>query len=308
MTSYRKLSSMWDKRWVWMIGGVLLAAMAQAQELNCKVVIDYQNVQISDQTIFAEMEQDFTKFLNERNWTDDEFQENERIKCNILVTLSSMPSIGVYEATVQIISARPVYGSEYETVLFNFADRDWNFSYNPTRPIQYNENSFTDNVSSLLAYYAYLIIGLDYDSFSPSGGESYLQKAFDIVNNAQQSSFPGWQQLGSNRNRYWLIENLRNASLAPIRTANYEYHRQGMDLMHENPDQARTNILGALEKIQLANRARPRSILTISFLDAKASELANLFSEGNNAQRRKAYNLLISLDPSKSETFKPMIE
>jgi hypothetical protein len=281
---------------------------ASAQELNCRVVIDHTQVNISDPSVFKEMESDFSEFMNNRRWTTDEFQTDERINCNMLITITSSPSVGVYEATVQIISARPVFGTDYETIMLNFADRDWAFSYVQSRPMQYNENSFTDNVTSLLAYYAYVIIAMDYDSFSPLGGNNHYQQAYRIVNNAQQSNYPGWQQLGSTRNRYWLIENLQNPSLEPIRKALDSYHRLGLDVFKDKPDEARNVIAEALQGIQGANRARPRSILTISFIDSKATELVNIYSEGSPTVRKKAYGILTSLDPSKTDQFKAMIE
>lgn len=287
---------------------VLLGHGALGQELNCRVVIDRQQVQVSDPSVFDQMETDFAEFLNNRKWTDDQFQLDERINSNLLITITSVPSVGVYEATVQIVSSRPVYGTDYETVLLNFADRDWAFSYVPSKPINYNQNSFTDNISSLLAFYAYVIIGLDYDTFGELAGDPHYQQAYRIVNNAQQSNYPGWQQLGSNRNRYWLIENLQNPALQPIRIAMYNYHRHGLDVFREQPDEARNKIAESLQKIQVANRSRPRSILTISFMDAKATELAHIFSDGSPTIRKKAYGILTSIDPSKTETFKPIIE
>ena len=278
------------------------------QELNCRVVIDHRQISLSDPSIFDEMETDITEFLNNRKWTNDEFEREERINCNLLITLTDMSTIGSFGATVQVISSRPIYGTDYETVLLNFADRDWSFSYIQSKPIQYNENSFTDNLSSLLAYYAYIILGMDYDSFSELGGSEFYQEALEIVNNAQQSNFPGWQQLGSNRNRYWLVENLQNTSLRPIRNALYAYHRLGLDVFQEKPDETRNVIVKSLQNIQLANRSRPRSILTVSFMDAKASEIAHIYSDGSPTVRKKAYNIVTSIDPSKTDTFKPMIE
>jgi hypothetical protein len=270
--------------------------------------VDRTQVNIADASIFNSMETDIAEFLNNRKWTNDEFQLDERINCNFLISLTSVPSTGVYEATVQIISARPIYGTDYESILFNYADRDWTFSYVPSRPIQYNENSFVDNLSSLLSFYAYIIIGMDYDSFGELGGDEYYNRAFRIVNNAQQSNYPGWQQLGNNRNRYWLIENLQNPALKPIRNALYSYHRLGMDVFREKPDEARNVIAEALQGVQSANRSRPRSILTISFMDAKAKELAHIYSEGSPTVRKKVYSILTAIDPSKAEVFKPMIE
>lgn len=287
---------------------LIVPALGNAQELNCRVAIDFTQVTVTDPSIFDEMESDLSEFINNRKWTDDNFELEERINCNLLMTITAVPTVGVYEATVQIISSRPVYGTEYETVVLNFADRDWTFNYLPSRPINYNENSFVDNISSLLAYYAYVIIGMDYDTFGELSGAKYFEEAFRIVNNAQQSNYPGWQQLGSNRNRYWLIENLRNPALEPVRNALYTYHRKGLDIYREEPDEARNVIAYALQNIQKANRTRPRSILTISFMDAKATELAHIYSEGSPTVRKKAYGILTSIDPSKTDRFKPMIE
>lgn len=279
-----------------------------SQELNCRVVINHRQISIADPSIFDEMETDISEFLNNQKWTNDDFQEEERINCNFLITISGMPSVGVFDATVQIISSRPIYGADYETVLLNFADRDWSFSYVQGKPIQYNKNFFTDNLSALLAYYSYIIIGMDYDSFGKLGGEKFYQEAFNIVNNAQQSAYLGWQQLGNNRNRYWLIENLQSVSLHPIRIALYSYHRLGLDVFKDTPDEARNVIVNALQEIQLANRARSASILMISFIDAKATELASIYAKGSLTVRKKAYNILSSIDPSRTEIFKPMIE
>jgi hypothetical protein len=285
-----------------------LSCTLWGQELNCRVMINHQQIQISDATVFSKMEEDFTRFLNERKWTNVEFAPEERIKCNLLVTITAMPAIGTFEASAQVISARPIYGTDYESVLLNFGDRDWSFSYLTTKPIMFNENTYMDNISSMLAFYAYVIIGMDFDSFGELAGDPYYQKAFLVVNNAQQSNYPGWQQFGSTRNRYWLIENLQNPSLTPIRTALYNYHRLGMDIMREQPDEAKNVIVKSLEDVQKANRARPRSILTISFMDAKAAELTNIFATGSPTVRRKAYNILTTIDPSKADKFKAMID
>lgn len=286
----------------------LTSSAVIGQELNARVVVDYTQVQIADPSIFDDMEKDFADFVNGRKWTDDQFENHERINCNFLITITGAPSVGVFNATVQIVSSRPVYGTEYESVLLNFADRDWAFNYIPSRPINYNENSFTDNISSLLAFYAYVIIGMDYDSFGELAGTKHYQQASLIVNNAQQSNYPGWQQFGSNRNRFWLIENLQSSTLEPLRSALYSYHRHGMDIMRDKPDQARNKIAEALQVIQKANRSRPRAVLTISFMDSKAVELASIFSSGSPTVRKKAYAILTQIDPSKTDMFKPMIE
>jgi hypothetical protein len=279
-----------------------------SQEISCRVVIDHTQVQVSDPSVFDKMEVDITEFINNRRWTNDQYQLEERINCNILMTITSVPTSGNYQATAQILSSRPVYGTDYETVVFNFADRDWEFSYIPSRPINYNENAFTDNLSSLLSFYAHVIIGMDYDTFGELAGTPHYQEAFRVVNNAQSANFRGWQQLGSNRNRYWLIENLQSQALQPVRLALYQYHRHGLDIFSEEPDDARNTIAEALQGIQGANRSRPRAILTISFMDAKATELAQIFSSGSSTVRKKAYGIVTAIDPSKTDIFKPMVE
>lgn len=286
----------------------LLVSCLFAQELNCRVVVNAQQVQTTERGIFQDMETEFAQFLNNTKWTSDTFDEEEVINCNLIININEMPSIGLFKATVQVLSSRPTYGTNYESVLLNFADRDWTFEFVQSQPLRFNENTFTSNITSLLAYYANVIIGLDYDSFSELGGDPYYEKAFNIVNNAQQSNFTGWQQFNSIRNRYWLVENLRNPQLEGIRKALYEYHRNGLDIMADQRDQAEGNILSALSEIQKANRARPRSILTISFMDAKSSELMQLFGETSLAKRRQAYNLLNSIDPARSDDYRVLIE
>lgn len=281
-----------------------------SQELNCRVIVNAQQVQTTERSIFTEMESDFAQFLNNRKWTSDEFTEEEIINCNLLITISEMPSIGVFKASVQVLSSRPVYGTNYETVLLNIADRDWDFEFVQSQPLNFNENAFSNNITSLLAYYAYLIIGYDYDSFSELGGTPYFQKAFTIINNAQQSSYPGWQQFssGSNRNRYWMIENIQNPLLESVRKSIYKYHRSGLDIMDEEKEEAEKIILSALSEIQKANKARPRSIITISFMDAKSNEIVQIFTKSSLATRRQAYNLLSNIDPSRTDEFKVLIE
>lgn len=293
---------------VYLLAFLFLPFLAEAQELNCRVVINADQVQTTERDIFQEMEVTFADFMNNRKWTEDQYELEERINCNLILTISQMPSIGRFEASVQILSSRPVYSTDYESVIMNFADRDWTFEYVASQPIQFSENTFLDNISTLLAYYAYMIIGFDYDTFSELGGEDYFQKAWQIVINAQQSGYPGWEQFNSIRNRYWLAENLLSNEMEPIRRAAYQYHIGGMDALSEQPEEARKTILASLKEVQKANNVRPRSILTISFLDAKADELAQIFSTGGMSERRDAYNILTNIDPTKADIFEVMIK
>ncbi|MFT4736849.1 MAG: hypothetical protein ACI8QD_001802 [Cyclobacteriaceae bacterium] len=282
-----------------------------AQELNCKVVINADQVQITERNIFTEMETAFADFLNNTKWTDDEFNQEEKINCNIILTLNpelSEPASGRYAASVQILSSRPVFNSSYESVLFNFGDKDWVFEYLPSQPLFFNENAFTSNITSLLAYYAYTVIGFDYDSFSSMGGDPYFQKAWQIVNLSQQQGYVGWDQFNNIRNRYWLIENILNTQMIPLREAYYDYHRLAMDIFSEEPEDARKIISDALKKVLNVNQVRPRAVYTVSFLDAKTSELNQVFAEGDPALRRNVYNLLINIDPTARDKFEALIK
>lgn len=279
-----------------------------AQELNCAVSINSSQIQTSDAGIFKDMENSIEQFMNGRKWTNDTYKTHEKILCNILITITKMPAIGSFSASVQVQSARPVYNSTYTSLLFNFADRDWEFEYIESMPLEYNDNTFTSNLTSMLAFYAYLIIGLDYDSFSELGGTPYFQRALSVVNNAQQSNLPGWQAIGSNRNRYWIVENLNNPQMAELRKTLYHYHRRGLDTFESNPDESRQIILNGLKEIKKVRDVNPNSILVVSFFDAKGKELANIFSDGNIQIRRQAYDIITAIDPSNRSNYEKIIQ
>jgi len=284
-----------------------IAQCVFGQELNCQVGVDDERAQTSDRMVFRDMEQSFARFMNDRKWTNDDYLPEERIECNLAITIESMPAVGLYSATVQIQSSRPVYNSSYSTLLLNFADRDWQFEYVESTPLDFGDNVYSSNLTSMLAFYAYIIIGLDKDSFEEFGGEEQFKKALDIVNLAQQSDRAGWQAFQSNRNRYWLSENLNNQDLRAIRKGLYTYHRLAMDQFETRQDESRSLIVNVLKDIQGANRNIPNSILKISFFDAKKNELASIFEKGNPATKRDAYNILVDLDPSNTEKYKTII-
>lgn len=279
-----------------------------SQELNCAVSINATQIQTSDAGIFKDMENAIEQFMNGRKWTNDTYKTHEKIVCNFLITITKMPAIGSFSASVQVQSARPVYNSTYTSLLFNFADREWEFEYIESMPLEYNDNTFTSNLTSMLAYYAYLMIGLDYDSFSEMGGTPYFQRALAVVNNAQQSNLPGWQAIGSNRNRYWMVENLNNPQMTDLRKAIYNYHRLGLDTFEANPDESRQVILNGLREIKKVRDVNPNSILVVSFFDAKGKEIANIFSDGNIQVRRQAYDIVTAIDPSNRTTYEKMIQ
>ena len=216
-----------------------------AQELNFSIIINSERARTQETAIFENMKTSFEQFLNGRTWTGDQFQAFERIKGNILITISDMPQVGVYNATVQIQTVRPVYGTNYESMILNFIDRNWGFEYLLSQPLEFNRFAFLNNISSLLAYYAYIALGFDYDSFSLRGGTPYFEIANGIVNNAQQSNRAGWMpNPNDRRNRYWLINDIYTSSVfAPIREAIYLYHRKGLDMLLTNPEEAYQNMI-----------------------------------------------------------------
>lgn len=275
---------------------LLFPAMLFAQELNCKVTINADQVQTSDRGIFKDMERAIATFMNTRKWTQDSYKNHERINCAIFLNISKMPSIGSFSASAQITVARPVYNSNYETVLFNFADRDWDFEYIESLPLEYNDNSYISNLTSMLAYYAYIILGMDYDSFSERGGDPYFQAALTVVNNAQSANRTGWQAIGSTRNRYNLIENINNPQMAEMRKSMYRYHRLALDTFDKNPDESRQVILNVIKAVRSVWQVYPSSIFVITFFDAKSAELANVFSDGTLNVRREAYDILTVVD------------
>lgn len=279
-----------------------------AQELNCQVLINASQVQTADQGIFKDMKTAIEQFMNSRKWTENQFLNQEKIDCSIQITITKMPSIGAFSATVQVQSARPVFNTNYSTLVFNFADRDWDFEYIESLPLDFNENTYTSNLTSMLAFYANIIIGLDYDTFSELGGTPFFQKSLAIVNNAQQSNRSGWQPLGSTRNRYWLNENLNNGQMIEMRKSFYSYHRLALDKYETDPDQSRTIILKALNEVKKVRDINPNSILVVSFFDAKSKEISNIFSEGNMQIRKQAYDLVTGIDPSNKENYEKMIQ
>ncbi len=279
---------------------IAIPCIGWAQELNFKVTVNADQIQTTDRTVFKDMERAFAQFLNTRKWTPDSYKNYERINCSIFLNISKMPSIGNFVASAQVTAARPVYGSNYETVLLNFADREWEFEYIESLPLEYNDNSYITNLTSMLAFYAYIVLGLDYDSFGEMGGNPYFQKALLVVNNAQPSNRPGWQALGSNRSRYALIENLNNPQMTDLRKDLYKYHRLALDTYSKNPDESRTIILNILRDVKKVWTINPSSIFVVTFFDAKASELVNVFSEGNLTVRREAYDILTAIDPKRN--------
>ncbi|MBC5993584.1 type IX secretion system protein PorD [Pontibacter cellulosilyticus] len=288
----------------------LTAWTAKAQELQCDVVVNSEQVQYTDKQLFTDMQTRIFEFMNNRRWTEQAYRPEERIKCRLLINLTEMPEIGVFKANVQVVSVRPAYGTGYESTLFSFIDKDWTFQFNTAQPLDFAENSYTSNLSSMLAFYAFMIIGIDNDSFGRLGGASAFDKARGVLNLAasQGPGYQGWKAFDSNRNRYWLIDNMQDPQFLPFREGLYNMHRNGLDIMIENPEKARQSVLTALESIQRLQQQKPNSAVVRSFFDAKADELVNMFKNAAPAQKQQAYALLSQTDPTNNSKYEVLLK
>lgn len=280
-----------------------------AQELNCNVQIVTQQIQGTNKKIFETLQASIYEFMNNRSWTNHVYSYNERIECNIMINLTEQLSSDDFRGTIQVQSRRPVYNSTYNSVMLNIKDNDVRFRYVEFEPLEFNETSHGSNLTSLLAYYAYIIIGLDYDSFGFEGGTEYLQKAERIVINAQNAVEPGWKAYeGSNyRNRFWLIQNLLDENYSPVREFTYSYHRQGLDMLNDQAGEGRTNIASAFLLLQQVFRKKPDPYLYLIqvLFDAKSDEFINLFRamESPPDERRRAHQILTEVDPANTSKY-----
>lgn len=285
---------------------------ASAQEINCTVNLNTDQLfaqQKTDFGYFNQLKGVITEFMNTRRWTNEQFAPSERINCTLNINLLKSLSQGVFEGTAQLIVSRPVYGSTYETPTLSYVDRTFNFAWLPTSPVFFRDNAYSDELTSLLAFYANIALASDYDSFSKQGGNPYIQRAYQIMNFAQQGSGgAGWNQNGDRRNRYWLVENLQSQQMLTFRDGFYAYHRQSLDNFAANPIQARKQVLGLLTTIRQVSQQRPGAVLLNAFFDAKSDELLNIMFEGTPDERKKAFDLLSFLDPGKTEAYRKLIQ
>ena len=279
----------------------------QAQELKCNVTINSDQVEGSNKSVFNTLQQSIQEFVNNSQWTNLTFQDKERIECNMLIVVKQVQdNMFICEFTCQ--SRRPVYGTTYTTPILNFKDNNFIFTYQEFDRLEFQQHTFTSNLTALIAYYCYLIIGHDMDSFSRFGGTPYFQICENIVNAAQSASLEnnemnGWKAFDSNRNRYALINNLMDEAFKDYRQYFYEYHRYGLDEMINNVANSRARIAAGIEVLQKANRARPATYVINAFLDAKVDEFVNIFQEGSEDERTKVYEGLVSIDPTRQSTY-----
>ena len=294
-------------------GLLAVAPAAQAQALLAEVRVSTENVTISDPTLVTQMQNDMQSLLNTRAWTTQTYRPEERIRLRMFVGITAIPTNGSYSATMRLISTRPVYGTGYDTNVVSIVDRSFNFNYSPQNPLDFSPNSFVSNLSSLLGYYAYLVIGLDRDSFARLGGTPYYDLARNVVNySANQTSTnepdEGWRGTGS-RERHWLLANITDPQLEAFRTGLYGYYRLGMDTFIEKPQESRAAVMEALSGVQKAAVTRPGTLFARAFFDAKADEIANIFrASEDQQQKQQLVNMLTEVDPTNSAKYQTVLK
>lgn len=298
----------------WLLTVLLLGLSTQyslGQELNCNVVINRQRAQSIDQRRFDDMKRMMQDFLNLRRWTDEKYENQERINCNLVLTIDEVDaSTTRFKTTAQIQASRPVYGTGYETLMINFVDKDFEFEFQEGQAMDYNENAYTTHLVALLSFYAHVILAYDYDSFSKKGGQPYFLKAQNIMNTAGSAAvgFKGWQVFDGPMSRGRFLDDLLSPALTPFREANYEYHRNGLDVFGTQPDNARTKVKDALLKVQQAQQQKQICIVITNWFDAKANELINMFNDGSPGDKQQVYNLCVAMDPTKADRYQKLIK
>lgn len=297
------------KRILFFLPILFLGISLSAQELRCQVTVNGQKINGVDPSIFQNMQSAFTEFMNQRSWTTDQFSPEERIDCNLFVNIEKSPEQDVYEARVTVQSARPVFNSKYSSPMFNFIDNDWTFTYALNQPLEFNVTQYNSNLTSLLGYYAYIILGLDYESMSKGGGTKYFDMAEQIMNNVPTNApdAKGWRPFDGIRNRYWLINNLQSSKYASFKEAIYTYHLLGMDNFYDKPALARQNIMKALDMLDKIAKDNPNGILLAIFFQAKSDELVNVFSGADITEKAKALSVLRRADPSNATKYDKLV-
>lgn len=289
----------------------ILADAVRAQELQARVTLNYSQIQGTDASVFEDLKQTLTQFINDRQWTNLQFQKNERIPCNFNITVTKYDnSSNLFTCKATIQANRPVYNSTYTSTIYNNTDNDFNFNYAQFDQLQFNEENVDNQLTALVAYYAYLIIGINLDTFAPMGGEEVLQQCMNLANNSQNLNFPGWKALDNDRNRFAIINDYLDGSMKTFRQFQYDYYRTGLDEMANNAERGRTNITIAIENdLKKCHEDNPMSMLPQIWTDYKRDELANIYKgKGTQKEKESVYNILFSINASQNSAWEKIKE
>lgn len=274
----------------------LLTSGLFAQEFSCKVRINTQQVQGFDRSVVTNLKTAISDFMNNRKWTNYNFAPEERIECTLLFNVSRIISSDEFKGTFNIVMQRPVYKTDYRSPLLNMIDKNIRFKYQPSQAMNFSENTFSNNLTSLLAFYSYMMLGIDFDSFAPDGGTVFYEKAMNVVQTAQNSGFTGWQSYESEKNRYHFVEQFLNKAYEPLRAFLYQYHREGLDVMADNLPEGRKAILNSLLLLKKVYDKRPGLYDMQLILDAKRGEIINIFSKATPAEKNTMIRILGEVD------------
>lgn len=286
------------KRWCVCISLLLVALVAGAQEVNCKIQINSDQIQGTNKQVFSTLQDALSELINNRKWSEAKFAINERVECTIIITIKEVPEPDRYKGDIQIQSKRPVYNTNYTTTLINFKDNNFEFQYRENEPLTINSQAIENNLTAVIAYYIYMILGIDADSFAPSGGAPFFEQAEQIVNMAQSTMEVGWKAFEDTRNRHGLVTAFTDPRTAVFRQLWYDYHRQGLDAMALSPDKGRGKITSAVHMLNEVHSASPTSVLLPLFSDAKLDELINIYSKSSMTEKEDIYNVLNRLYPT----------
>jgi len=287
--------------------GTLLPSM-QAQELRCAVQVVAPGVQGVSRDVFKSLRESIREFMNNQQWTNHTYDNSERIECTLHFTIDEVEGVDRFRGSLRVQSRRPVYNSSYKTTVLNLKDDKIDFNYADQQSLVYNENNIESNLIGILAYYAYVILGYDYDTFSEEGGTPFFRNAEEIVSQMQNAQQGGWKAFESRQNRHWLVDNVLDEDHQPLRNCYYEYHRRGLDLLADDREEGRSNIASSLEELQTVYRRNPSSFALQIFFDAKEQELVKIFSESFQQEKARVVNVLTEVNPSNSDTYEKMLE
>ena len=274
-----------------------------AQELFCNVRVNSSQVQTSDRKVFQTMQKEIYEFINNKIWTSVNIDNEERIECTIMINISNKISNDQFEGSIQIQSTRPIYGTSYKSTLFNYLDNDVKFTYVEYQSLEFSESTHLSNLTSIIAFYVNIILGLDFATFSEDNAYEYFNKAQKIVNNAQNAREKGWKAFESDKNRYWLVNDLMDQRYSNFHTCMYRYHITGLDQLAENPEDARLEITEALESLKSIYRQNPNAFILKLFFDAKSDEIINIYSEAFPNEQARIIKTLVEIDPTNSTKY-----
>ena len=286
---------------------LFLGHVAVAQEFHFKVQLNTQQVQNFDQSAVTSLKSAMSDFLNNRKWTNYNFKSGERIECTLLFNITQIIGSDQYVGNFHIIMERPVFHSDYHSPLLNMIDKNVKFRYTPSQSMNFVQNSYSNNLTSLLAYYAYMILGIDFDTFSPNGGTPYYQQAMSIVQSAQNSSDPGWTAVGGTKNRYHFVSEMLNNAYEPLRQFLYQYHRRGLDVMAGNIDAGRRVVLSSLSDLKKVYEKRPDLYDLQLILDAKRNEMIGMFSKAPESQKSRFVDIMSVVDPANGNRYRRIL-